>query len=411
MSALTDFLKSMGGPQRLDTGETDPYGKNPSLLNPDDNYSKVTLPLMTILGAITSHGKGTAVQDQLGLMKQAKSADLDSRAKAMERQLGMEQVAKKKKFESDAAAPGADLSKLYAGYQPEEAGKIQFTADQKLRELMQHPERMTDFQRKVNAIKQANPDMSDQDVLKMALVPSSQVGASQEKIEGAGKVAEAQALGANTDEAAAAKAKTAATVKTAEIDPSLQLEGGKAAIDVNKAADIAKQSFDITKDQSKKQVQYLLGLGDKVPAQGRSASGLVTAAGAAVGTDAAVKNYNDMFGAVIGNFARAYGGEKGVLTDADIKRMGAFKYSVFDTPEERKGKQAFMKTLTDKNVTPEMIPQILNQTYGATKTPGKTSGITGAAVPEYATEEEARAAGHKGGDRVKIGGRTGTLTD
>jgi len=378
-----------------------------------DESTQAAAPIAAFIEALATSGKGTGVSSYLQGQDKAK----DYRLKSMERELGMGKAQREGDFQSELQAlyskPTKDTDardkqaiELYKKYHGEDA-----TTRMLEKSLTTSHPRITDFNKKYDATKAAHPDWSEERILDYVMQPSSQIGPSGERLEGARKLAEQGALGANAPsvgEAAGAKesrieditrpgkAKTAA----AEAEAKLPAAAAAAQIDVETAGKKEQQTFDITKKQSKKSLDFVLQLGEKLPAQGRSLSGVVTEAGAAVGTKANVRNYNQFFNTAVSNLARSYGGEKGVLTDYDIERMKGFKYSVFDTPDERAGKKAFMQTLTNPNVTPEDIPAIIESTYGKIN-----------AEADYSSEAEARKAGHKTGDRVRIGGVSGTLTD
>jgi len=304
------------------------------------------LPLAAVIEAGTS-GQTGGTQGAIDMLSGLPAAKEDYRQKSLERQLGITKAEGQQKFLKGAAETPENLVDLYSRYgNPEEAAKLKLTSMEKLKQIMSSPQRMTDFQRKYNVAKEAHPDWTEDQLLDYVLVPSSQVGPSGEKIEGARSLSEARSLGTTTEPVIQGAVRKATAVETGTIPPKLSLARGQAAIDVEAAGEKARQNFAIIKEQPKKQIDFVLNLGRKIPAEGRSAGALGAKMNALIGTNPELKSYDDLFNTMVSNMARSYGGEKGVLTDYDIQRMKGFKFSPFDTPKERSYKENYLKVLT-----------------------------------------------------------------
>lgn len=109
----------------------------------------------------------------------------------------------------------------------------------------------------------------------------------------------------------------------------------------------------------KRNVEALNKLADRVPASGRF-GGLVENVKKIAGKEPIVKTYDDLFNATKGAIARNFGGEKGALSDQDIARIDGYKFSVYDTPEERDLKKSFWNVMTTSISDPSNILQALN---------------------------------------------------
>lgn len=110
----------------------------------------------------------------------------------------------------------------------------------------------------------------------------------------------------------------------------------------------------------KRNIAALNSLAKKVPAKGPWA-GSIEGLKANVGLQDDVKAYSNLFDGLKGNIARTYGGEKGVLSDQDIKRIDGFKFLTTDTPGVRKIKESFWNVMTSDAGDPEKILGALDQ--------------------------------------------------
>lgn len=95
----------------------------------------------------------------------------------------------------------------------------------------------------------------------------------------------------------------------------------------------------------KRNIATLNKLAQKVPAKGPFA-GTFEGFKANIGLQDDVKAYGNLFDGIKGNIARTYAGEKGVMSDQDIKRIDGFKFLTTDTPGVRKIKESFWKVMT-----------------------------------------------------------------
>jgi hypothetical protein len=232
--------------------------------SPTSNYGKYVLPLAAIIEAMAKGGEPTVAGKQMQNMLNLPAAREEYRQKALERTLGLNKAESANKFREEAAA-GGDLGSLYAKHNPEDAGKASYDSALKLKEIMANPQRMTDFQRKFAAVKDAHPDWDDQKVLDYTLVPSSQIGPSDEKVEGQKKLSEAGALGANTPTAGAAKADVAKTVASAEIGPKLYLKQMENKMEGDKGRNDAIKAKEIVNAQLDNSLDVLIDAYNKVP--------------------------------------------------------------------------------------------------------------------------------------------------
>lgn len=85
---------------------------------------------------------------------------------------------------------------------------------------------------------------------------------------------------------------------------------------------------------------------DKGPIEGRTRGVYAKA----FGTDAPLTTFEDSSGLVLANISREFGGEKGVLTDQDIKRIKNAFPNKTDTDEIAKSKIAFIKDFVRRKI-------------------------------------------------------------
>lgn len=85
---------------------------------------------------------------------------------------------------------------------------------------------------------------------------------------------------------------------------------------------------------------------DKGPLEGRT-RGVVAKA---IGTDTALTTFEDSSGLVLANISREFGGEKGVLTDQDIKRIKAAFPNKTDTDDIANAKIVFIKDFVKRKI-------------------------------------------------------------
>jgi len=240
-----NLMDILGG-RRPTMAVQDPYNQQPVPIDMESPYAKYALPLAAVIEAIGSKGQGKSVQNQLTQLMGMKEADVGARQAAMERQLGGEKAQREKTFRGAVAKSPEKLSSLYEQYAPEEAGKMKYQSELRLSELLSHPEKLTDLQRKLEELRKAYPDKNDAEILQMALAPGSAFGPSSEKIEGAKKLSESSALGGLTPTVTGAKATQEKAVSEAGqlgtlTPPVVSGEAGKAAA-VSEATESAKKT-------------------------------------------------------------------------------------------------------------------------------------------------------------------------
>jgi len=271
--------------------------------------------------------------------------------------------------------------------------------------------RITDFTRKLEYLKQAFPDSSEADLYKMIANPSSQFGPSGEKLMGIKSSSEQSELGKTTPQVTQEKAGAAATVETAKEKASLGLtpQKAKAAADIETAKIVAENI-------TKKPLERQQAINEKITAVNTlnvSLDNLAAAyeaipdalkgyAGGKVGeskmaqafmdeaTQAKIQTYNTMKDKMSREVAKAM--EGGRISDQDAAFYQKMMGNQQMTPAQAR---AAVKTLKAYGQTQVKSLQETAKQLGG----GQPSGVN-----EYGTEEEARAAGHKNGDRVKLKG-------
>jgi len=110
---------------------------------------------------------------------------------------------------------------------------------------------------------------------------------------------------------------------------------------------------------------------DKGPIEGRTRGQFAKA----FGTDVPLTTFEDASGLVLANISREFGGEKGVLTDQDIKRIKSAFPNKTDTDEIAKSKIGFIKDFVRRKIEV------------------KSSGSTGVDLSSMSTEELKKLAG------------------
>jgi hypothetical protein len=408
-------------------------GRDP--MDKESGFNKYVLPLSTIVGAIAGAGGGqqnTPVGSTVDMLSGLEEKKRTYRQRSLQDQLG-EAETKEKLGDIDVQSKlKQKLLDIYAQDIPEPEKEAQAISTYKsmmgstvfgdiIKNKARYGEggRQTDFMRKLEYLRGAYPDASESELYKMIANPSSQFGPSEERLTGAQQLAEMAAMGGLTPKVTEGKAGQAATVETAKEKASLGLtpEKAKAATEIEKAKIIGEA-------ETKKPLERQAAINEKVGAVNlinNSLDNLLKAYNAVPGdlkgyiggkvgesqlagvfqspeTRAKVQTYNSMKDKMSREVAKAM--EGGRISDQDAAFYQKMMGNLQMYPEQQ---VAAVKTMKDYGLSQVKSMQATQKQL----TPGAVPKAGG--IPEYASEEEARAAGHKNGDRIKINGQYGEL--